>query len=181
MVDTPAATPKKTAVPRKKSAVKKTATSAKAAVAPATVPAVAAASPIRTQLHATSDTIRAEASRKAGEIGDEMGRLYSQATEQAAKVAKTGKTRAAHGLESLAKVIEESARSVDDTLGNSYGDFARSAAATVAGLATSLDEKDLDELVAATRDFVKKSPAVAIGGAAVVGFMLARLLRSKSS
>ena len=101
--------------------------------------------------------------------------------ERAADVARQGKGRAVEGLESLAKVIDDASTQVDDRLGKQYGDYARSAASTVAGLAGSLDEKDLDELVASTREFVRKSPAVAIGSAAVVGFMLARLLRNKDS
>ena len=97
--------------------------------------AVAAASSggaaIREQLAATRDTIRDEAQRKAGEIGDEVGRLYNQAGERARDVANLGKTKAAGGLETLAKVIEDSAPQVDGTLGKTYGDFARSAAQSV--------------------------------------------------
>jgi ElaB/YqjD/DUF883 family membrane-anchored ribosome-binding protein len=178
MADTASTAPKakRTAAPKAKASAAK----AKAA-APAAAPAAVTASdsPIRTQISATTDTIRAEAQRKASEIGDEMGKLASQAGDRARSVANQGKTRAAESLESLAKVIDDSALQVDDKLGKQYGDFARSAASTVAGLAETLDEKDLDELVAATRDFVRKSPAVAIGSAAVVGFMLARMLRAK--
>ena len=189
MADTPAATtPAKKTV--RKPAAAKTAKPKAAAKTPAkpapekrTTPVAAAParSPIRTQMRATGDTLRSEAARKAGEIGDEVGKLYQQASEQAASAARRGKGKAAEGLESLAKVIEDSARTVDDRLGSQYGDFARSAASTVANLASTLDQKDLDELLASTRDFVKKSPAVAIGSAAVVGFMLARLLRGKTS
>ena len=75
-------------------------------------------------------------------------------------------------------MLEDSAATVDTKFGKQYGDYARSAATTVAGLATSLEEKDLDELATATRDFVKKSPAVAVGAAAVIGFVLARMLKS---
>lgn len=157
----------------KKAAPRRAATGPSAAT---TVPKTSRAV-IRESVAGTADTIRSEATRKAGEIGDEVGRLYNQATEKALGAARQGKTRAAEGLESLARVIDDSSHSVDDKLGKQYGDFARSAAQTVANLAGTLDEKDLEELVASTRDFVRKSPAVAIGSAAVVGFMLARLLR----
>lgn len=146
--------------------------------APAT-PA-AARSPIADQLHATTDTIRAEAQRKASELSDEFGRLTTQASDKAKDLATKGKSKAAEGLESLATLIGDSSTQVDEKLGKQYGDFARSAAQTVSGLAGSIDEKDFEELMAEARDFVRKSPAVAIGSAAVVGFMLARLLRSKS-
>ena len=129
-------------------------------------------------MHATTDTIRAEAQRKASELSDEFGRLTSQAGDKAKDLATKGKTKAAESLESLATLIGDSSTQVDEKLGKQYGDFARSAAQTVSGLAGSLDEKDFEELMTEAREFVRKSPAVAIGSAAVVGFMLARLLRS---
>jgi ElaB/YqjD/DUF883 family membrane-anchored ribosome-binding protein len=185
-----AKTPASPASPAAKPAARRTtakAATAKPAAKKAAKPAAKAADgeatavPLRDQINARTDAIRTEATRKAGEIGDEMRNLYGQATERAADVARQGKGRAVEGLESLAKVIDDASTQVDDRLGKQYGDYARSAASTVAGLAGSLDEKDLDELVASTRDFVRKSPAVAIGSAAVVGFMLARLLRNKDS
>lgn len=165
----------KPAKPKKTAATK----AAPAEEAPAAAPAKGTVA-IREQVNATADTIRTEAQRKVTEIGDEVSRLYAQAGDRARDVANQGKHRAAGGLDSLAKIIEDSATEVDDRLGKQYGDYARSAAQTVASLAGTLDEKDLDELVTATREFVRKSPAVAIGSAAVVGFMLARLLRSRN-
>src|SRR3546814_4384146 len=78
-------------------------------------------------------------------------------------------------------MLEDSAGTVDTKFGKQYGDYARSAASTVAGLASTLDQKDLDELAGTTRDFVKKSPAVAVGAAAVIGFVLARMLKGGSN
>lgn len=177
--DTPAPKPRK---PRA-TAAKTAATSPKAgasARAAAAEPA-AARTPVSERIAATGETLRTEATRKASEISEEMARLYAQASERTVGIATQGKDKVAGGLNSLAKAIDDSAASVDDRLGSQYGDFARSAATTVAGLAGSLEQQDLDELVASTRDFVKKSPAVAIGSAAVVGFMLARLMRGSNN
>jgi ElaB/YqjD/DUF883 family membrane-anchored ribosome-binding protein len=66
-------------------------------------------------------------------------------------------------------------------MGPQYGDYARKAAESVAGTARSLDDKDVDQLVADARDFVRKSPAVALGAAALVGFVLMRLARGGGS
>ncbi len=74
-------------------------------------------------------------------------------------------------------MLDDSAATVDSKFGTQYGDYARSAATTVAGLAETLDKKELDELAEATREMVRKSPAVAVGAAAVIGFVLARLLK----
>jgi ElaB/YqjD/DUF883 family membrane-anchored ribosome-binding protein len=43
--------------------------------------------------------------------------------------------------------------------------------------AARLDAKDLDELAEDAREFVRKSPGMAVGIAAVAGFMLARMFR----
>lgn len=101
--------------------------------------------------------------------------------EQAAKTAKSAagaaKEKTGSAMQSLAKLISETAGTVDAKLGPQYGDYARQAAETVAGAADTLDGKDVDQLMAEARDFVRKSPAVAIGAAAVVGFVLMRLAK----
>ncbi len=43
---------------------------------------------------------------------------------------------------------------------------------------TASRAKDADELIDDTRNFVRKSPGVALAGAAIVGFALARLIKS---
>ncbi len=168
--------------PARKASTKKPAgeTLAAAGVVDQQTAATSSRSAIGEQLSATRDTIRTEAQRKASELGGEFSRLTAQASDRARSAAEQGKGRAAEGLETLAKLINDSSSQVDDKLGTQYGDFARSAAQSVSGLAGSINQKDLDELMIEARDFVKKSPAVAIGSAAVVGFLLARLLRSKN-
>ena len=84
-------------------------------------------------------------------------------------------------MQSLAKLIADTAGTVDAKLGPQYGDYARQAAESVAGAADSLDSKDVDQLMTEARDFVRKSPAVAIGAAAVVGFVLMRLAKGSDS
>ncbi|KQN09565.1 hypothetical protein ASE85_00985 [Sphingobium sp. Leaf26] len=101
--------------------------------------------------------------------------------EQAGKTAKSAagvaKDKTGTTLQSLAKLISDTAGTVDSKLGPQYGDYARQAAESVAGAADSLDAKDVDQLIGEARDFVRKSPAVAIGAAAVVGFVLMRLAK----
>lgn len=174
-----AATPstKKAAAPRAKAPAKAAATKA----APARKPIAAKDHPIRDQIAATRDTIKSEASKKAATLKEEATTLANQASTKAREAATKGKEKAADAVGSLAKMLEDSAGTVDTKFGKQYGDYARSAATTVAGLASTLDEKDLDELAASTREFVKKSPAVAVGAAAVIGFVLARMLKGGSN
>lgn len=169
----------------KKVAPKAPAKPAAAKAAPARKPAAAKASakdhPIRDQLAATRDTIKSEASKKAASLKDEATTLANQASAKARNAATKGKDKAAEAVGSLAKLLEDGAGTVDSKFGKQYGDYARSAASTVAGFASTLDKKDLDELAASTRDMVKKNPAVAVGAAAVIGFVLARLLKGGSN
>lgn len=175
-----AATPA-TKKPTPKAPAKPAATKAAPARKPAAKKVAAKDHPIRDQIAATRDTIKSEASKKAASLKDEATTLANQASAKARDAATKGKDKAAEAVGNLAKLLEDGAGTVDSKFGKQYGDYARSAAATVAGLASSLDKKDLDELAASTRDLVKKNPAIAVGAATVVGFVLARLLKGGSS
>ena len=75
-------------------------------------------------------------------------------------------------------MVGDTADGIDERLGAEYGDYARHAATAIENAANSLAAKDPDELIDDTRNFVRKSPGVALAGAAVVGFALARLIKS---
>ena len=167
--------------PTPRAPAKAAATKAAPARKPAAKKAAAKDHPIRDQLAVTRDTIKAEASKKAASIKEDATSFANQASAKAREAATKGKDKAAEAVGNLAKLLEDGAGTVDSKFGKQYGDYARSAAATVAGLASSLDKKDLDELAASTRDLVKKNPAIAVGAATVVGFVLARLLKGGSS
>ena len=178
-----AATPatKKVVAPRPKAPVKAAATKAAPARKPVAAKTNAKDHPIRDQIAATRDTIKTEASKKAASLKDEASTLANQASTKAREAATKGKDKAAEAVGNLARMLEDSAGTVDSKFGKQYGDYARSAATTVAGLATTLDKKDLDELAASTRDMVKKNPAIAVGAATVIGFVLARMLKGGSN
>ena len=103
--------------------------------------------------------------------------LKEQATKTAMSAAVVAKDKTGTAMQSLAKLITDTAGTVDAKLGPQYGDYARQAAEAVAGAADTLDRKDVDQLMSEARDFVRRSPAVAIGAAAVVGFVLMRLAK----
>ena len=105
---------------------------------------------------------------------DEFAKQAKDAAYGAANSAKNTTGDALHGL---SKLISDTAGAVDSKLGPQYGDYARKAAEAVSGAAKSLDDKDLDQLAEDARNFVRKSPAVAIGAAAIVGFVLMRMMR----
>ncbi|HEX8621961.1 MAG TPA: hypothetical protein VF718_08300 [Allosphingosinicella sp.] len=109
------------------------------------------------------------------------GQIYNLRDQAGGKVrdfADTGKTRATDLLEELSRVVADTADSIDERLGNNYGEYARKAADSVSTLADNLRGKDVDELYDNVRSAVRKSPGVAIGIAAVVGFTLVRLVKA---
>lgn len=111
-------------------------------------------------------------------LKDEAGKLTQTGLEKAKTYAVDGKDRATGALDEFARLMSDAAGSVDEKLGAQYGDYARSAATSLTGFAENLRNKDVDDLLADARELVKKSPAVAIGTAAAVGFVLARLVKS---
>jgi ElaB/YqjD/DUF883 family membrane-anchored ribosome-binding protein len=117
--------------------------------------------------------------RSAGAfVRDEAGKLAGQAGDKARSFADTGKEKATGALDEFSTMMLDAAGTVDEKLGEQYGQYARSAADQISGLADSLRGKQVDDLLDDAREFVKKSPAVAVGIAAGVGFILARLLKS---
>lgn len=112
------------------------------------------------------------------QLKDGVSSLKSQATDKVRAYAEDGKERASAALEDFSKVVSEAADSIDERLGDQYGVYARRAADAVSGFATTLREKEVDELYDNARDIVRKSPVLAIGTAAAVGFALVRLIKS---
>jgi ElaB/YqjD/DUF883 family membrane-anchored ribosome-binding protein len=118
----------------------------------------------------------------AGGVGEQLrGQVYSLRDQAGGKIrdfADGGKTRASDVLEELSRVVADTADSIDERLGNNYGEYARKAADSVSSLAENLRSRDVDELYDNVRSAVRKSPGVAIGIAAVIGFTLVRLIKA---
>jgi ElaB/YqjD/DUF883 family membrane-anchored ribosome-binding protein len=109
---------------------------------------------------------------------DEASKFAQQAGERARTLADESKARATDALSEFSKMMNDAAGSVDEKLGPDYGKYARSAADSLAGFADTLKGKEVDELLDDARELIRKSPAIAIGTAAALGFVLARLVKS---
>lgn len=104
--------------------------------------------------------------------------LKSQAVDKARTYADDGKGRATGALDDLARIVQDTAAEVDEKFGKEYGDYVRKAATAVSDFSGSIRDKEVDELIGDARDIVRKSPAVAIGAAATIGFVLVRLVKA---
>lgn len=131
-----------------------------------------------------------EAQERAGEVRDKLAQQKddlsakgreksSEAKDMAYEYAVQGKAKATEGMQKFGKLVEDNAAMIDEKLGVQYGNYARSAAATINDTATKLDEKSLEDMGEDVKTFVREKPALAVGIAAGVGFMLARLFRRR--
>lgn len=120
---------------------------------------------IRTE--SMSDKLRSGGEKIAGQAADKARGLVAQGLE-----------RTAEALSNVSKMVGDTAGGIDERLGSEYGDYARRAANALDKASTNLGNKNADELIDDTREFVKRSPGIALAGAAVVGFVLARLVKS---
>jgi hypothetical protein len=119
-----------------------------------------------------TDTGLADRLRTGGE------RLSSQAGEKARGFVTQGLERSAEALGNVAKLVGDTAPGIEERLGPEYGDYARRAASAIENAANTIAAKDPDELIDDTREFVRNSPGLAMAGAAIVGFVVARLLKT---
>lgn len=109
-----------------------------------------------------------------GRLDDVKG----QAGDKARDFVQAGKDRATSALDDLVRMVEEAASQVDDTIGSQYGDYARRAAEGIGTFSDSFKNKDVDQIFDEARELVKKSPGAAVGIAAALGFVVARLVRA---
>ncbi|WP_265570707.1 hypothetical protein [Sphingomicrobium nitratireducens] len=120
-------------------------------------------------------TAKERAVAKIKEGGDTVAR---EAAGKARGLVGQGLERSSEAIGNIGRLVGDTAEGLDDRLGAEYGDYARKAAAYLDDTAKSLAAKDPDELIDDTRSFVRKSPGIALAGAAIVGFALARLVQS---
>jgi len=114
----------------------------------------------------------------AGRIREGREQFATQAGDRARGIVSQGLERTSEALANVSKMVGDTASGIEERLGPEYGDYARRAAGAIENVANTIAEKDPDELIEDTRTFVRNSPGIALAGAAVVGFVVARLLKS---
>lgn len=105
-------------------------------------------------------------------------KLATQAGERTRGLVGQGLERTAEALANVSRMVGDTAPGLEERLGAEYGDYARRAAGAIEDVANTIAGKDPDELLEDTRDFVRRSPGLAVAGAAIVGFVVARLIKS---
>lgn len=178
MAETNTAKPKKPAA-RKPAAAKPAAAApaAKQRFARALEEAKAGAQALGKEAQDRAGAYRDKAAGQSSEWIDEAKELGGQAKDKAFGMALEGKAKASEAISGLGQIVEDNAATIDEKVGPKYGDYARTAARGMKDAAERIDAKDLGELGEDAKEFVRKSPGVAVAAAAAAGFILARLFR----
>ena len=131
---------------------------------------------------ATSPYATDTGTRPGGGVRDAIkggtDKLKSTANDRALGFVSQGIERSSGALSNVSALIGDTAASIDDRLGSQYGDYARQAAEAVERAARSLANKEPDELIDDARSLVRKSPGIALAGAAILGFALVRVVKA---
>ena len=139
--------------------------------------AKAGAAALRAEGKERASAVRGQAKGKGEDWVAEAKTYGEDARVKGKELATEGKVKTSEGLRALSRTINENAYQVDEKLGAKYGEYARTASSALEDYAGKLDEKNVDELVEDGREFVRKSPGLAIGIAAAAGFMISRIFR----
>ena len=169
---------RKAAPKAKKAAPADNTTEAKAKFSKALEEAKAGAAALGAEAKGRAEAYRDQAAAKSGDWVGEARAYGDQAKTRASELAVEGKTRASDAISGLGKLVSDNADVVDEKLGEKYGDYARTASRKMQETAAKIEAKDIDELGEDAREFVRKSPGLAVGLAAVAGFMIARMFSS---
>lgn len=104
--------------------------------------------------------------------------MKDQALDRARSAADEGKSKAAETIHGVADTIRQSAQQLgqNQTIAP-VGRYANQAADALEGFATTLRNKDVDQLVTEVSGFVRRNPAIAVGIAVAAGFAITQLLR----
>lgn len=139
------------------------------------IPGASVSSANEEQLIVTEPTPR---DKVIGKVREGRDKLAGTAADKTRGLVGQGLEKGSEALANVSKLVGDTAEGIEERLGAEYGDYARKAATAIDDIANKLASKNPDELIDDTRDFVRKSPGVALAGAAIVGFALARLVKS---
>nr|WP_294167380.1 hypothetical protein [uncultured Sphingomonas sp.] len=125
----------------------------------------------------SSDGSGGKTSGVRGLVSNAGGKLRDESKNKIHSLASQGLQQGSSTLTNIAGIVDDTVQQIEERLGPQYGEYARKASQAINGYATTLQNKNPDELVDDARNLVRKSPAVALTGAAVLGFGLVRLLK----
>ena len=126
----------------------------------------------------SSGRSRGTSEKVARQLGKQVLSLRDQAAGKIHDFAGVGKGKVDETIGTVAELLENGARSLEEQYGSGVGQYATRAASAFSSFAGDLREKEIEELLDDSRSIVRKSPVVAVGAAALFGFALSRVVQA---
>jgi uncharacterized protein YjbJ (UPF0337 family) len=124
-----------------------------------------------------TDQVKETAGQVTEQAKEQVGKAAEQAKEQATTRANEQKDRAATGLVGFADALNQVSSSMRDQ-NPTVANFADTAATRIESFASTLESRDVNELINEVQDLARRQPALFIGGAFLAGVFAARFLKS---
>jgi hypothetical protein len=115
----------------------------------------------------------------SGATSAESNGLLGTIREQATSRLSAQKDRAADGLASVVEAVKQTGQQLRDR-NPALSGYADGAAAQLERWASAVRENDVSELVDDLKTFARKRPALFLGGAAALGAIAARMVKSSA-
>jgi hypothetical protein len=112
-----------------------------------------------------------------GEKAGGVASIVPAIREQAGKLAEKSKVAGVETTDAVGKAVESAANVLQDTVPALAG-YVRNAATYTNKLADSLRDEKAEDLIASAVSWGRKQPLMVVAGAALLGFTLARLVKS---
>jgi hypothetical protein len=124
------------------------------------------------------DQVQQKTGEAIDQAKDKAGEVVGQVREQAKSQVAGQKDRAAESLGSVAQALHQTGQQLRDQDNSTVAQYIDTAANQVDRVSGFLRERDLQDIVTEVERFARRQPAVFVGGAALLGMIGARFLRS---
>lgn len=132
---------------------------------------------VKAKASGLTDDITQMAKDNAAQFGDAARGFASSAKDKAEEAVTQRKSIGADYIGSLAQATGQAAHAFDNDLPQA-AHYIRQASEHIQGVADTVRERDVRELVGEVQDFARKQPTLFFGGAVVLGFAALRFLKS---
>jgi hypothetical protein len=119
-----------------------------------------------------ADSVSHAVSERLSDVGSDI----ASAAEEAMDSQKASGTRM---LRSVSKAVDAAAAALDQDA-PSLADHVRDAGHSLDGIARDFDQRSIGDIMRSANDFAHRQPLIFFAGAALLGFMAARLMKSEA-
>jgi hypothetical protein len=126
-----------------------------------------------------TESVARAAKDQASQLGGTAREIASSAKDKVETAVTQQKSLGADYIGSIAQAANRAAHEFDDDLPQAAR-YIRQASEQIQGVADTVREHDLRELVGEVQDFARRQPTLFFGGAVVLGFAALRFLKSSA-